>query len=345
MSYLKLAGAVGLALLVGAIVVLWLMLDAEQAKRKGAEDRAVVAEKIAADNAWSLAVLRGQQDGGEAVARKVMSAIAEQQEFSKGQQQRINNAPLNQRNNAVVPGVLADYYDELQRRRAPSAGLPAVGSPDAAGGTDRSLPPRPANAAPQRAPRQRRKAADCGARRADQLGRRLPHRRRRLDGLGRLHEASRQEPGGGLPGARVDHQPTQAARHASAHAAVLIAFLFGVVLLPVIATPSQAQSGQHGAGHAEHHDWYKDKQSPAFSHSCCNAQQTKPDGTVEGDCRPVRAFLADDGIWRAIVDGEPVPVSIPQATIMKEQAPDGNAHLCMSKWRVVYCFWTPQPKA
>lgn len=219
MGYLKIAGGIGIALLCGAIVVLWLMLDASNAKRKGAEDRAVTAEKIAADNAWSLAVLRAQQDGAEAVAKKVLSAIAEQQEFSKGQQQRINNAPLNQRNNAVVPGVLADYYDELQRRRAAGAGLSTVGSTDGAGGPDRRVPAGPRNAAPQRAPCKRRAAPDRRARGTGQLGRRLPHRRRRVEGLGHLHEASRQEPGSRVSGAGRDRAAADTAGVRAAAAA------------------------------------------------------------------------------------------------------------------------------
>ena len=58
--------------------------------------------------------------------------------------------------------------------------------------------------------------------------------------------------------------------------------------------------GQHGQGHAEHHDWYKELKQPGTGFSCCN-------GTIngiEGDCRPTRAYVTDDGTWRAMIDGQ-----------------------------------------
>lgn len=39
-------------------------------------------------------------------------------------------------------------------------------------------------------------------------------------------------------------------------------------------------------------------------YSCCNGTAGSPNGmTIEGDCRPTRAYLQNDGIWRALVDG------------------------------------------
>ena len=107
----------------------------------------------------------------------------------------------------------------------------------------------------------------------------------------------------------------------------------------LVAGASRGQTGQHGHGHADGHDWYQHLQRPNGGGSCCN----KLTDAGEGDCRPVRAFLGDDGWWRAIVDGR--PVRIPPATVLNHAASDGNAHLCMSKAFTVYCFIAPQPKS
>lgn len=104
-----------------------------------------------------------------------------------------------------------------------------------------------------------------------------------------------------------------------------------------------AQSGRHGDGHAEHHDWYQRHKQPGTSVSCCGARTVKPDGTIEGDCRPVRAFRTDDGLWHAVVDGR--PIKMPRHVILQEAAPDGRAHLCMSESGTPLCFFEPQPKS
>lgn len=108
---------------------------------------------------------------------------------------------------------------------------------------------------------------------------------------------------------------------------VLLAGL--VVLLRIGA--AAAQSGAHGENHAQHHDWYRDLRQPGSGASCCSLQ----------DCRPVRAYIGDDGQWRAIVDGE--VVHIPGYAILRQSAPDGGSHLCMSAWGIVYCFVPGQP--
>lgn len=116
--------------------------------------------------------------------------------------------------------------------------------------------------------------------------------------------------------------------------AAAILLLAGLVL---------AQTGRHGDGHAEHHDWYQRHKQPGTSASCCGARRVKPDGNVEGDCRPVRAFRTDDGFWHAVVDGR--PIKMPRHVILQEAAPDGRAHLCMSESGTPLCFFEPQPKS
>ena len=97
--------------------------------------------------------------------------------------------------------------------------------------------------------------------------------------------------------------------------------------------------GQWGRGHAENHDWYKDLRQPGTGYSCCN-------GTVngiEGDCRPTRAYIQDDGTWRALIDGRWVPV--PPRVVLKQLAPDGNSHICASRSGLIYCFLGGSPKS
>jgi hypothetical protein len=98
-------------------------------------------------------------------------------------------------------------------------------------------------------------------------------------------------------------------------------------------------SGHHGQGHAENHDWYKELKQPGTGYSCCN-------GTVngiEGDCRPTRAYLQDDGTWRALIEGRWVPV--PPRVVLKQLAPDGNSHICASRSGLIYCFLGGSPKS
>ena len=109
-------------------------------------------------------------------------------------------------------------------------------------------------------------------------------------------------------------------------------------LRPLPQPASRAQDGQHGQGHAENHDWYKDLKQPQTGYSCCNGRT----GTTDGDCRPTRAYLNDDGMWYALLDGKWVPV--PPRVVLKQLAPDGSSHICASKSGMIYCFLGGSPK-
>jgi hypothetical protein len=98
------------------------------------------------------------------------------------------------------------------------------------------------------------------------------------------------------------------------------------------------QSGHRSQGHAENHDWYKDLKQPQTGYSCCNGQTS----TSDGDCRPTRAYLNDDGMWYALLDGRWVPV--PPKVVLKQLAPDGSSHICASKSGMIYCFLGGSPK-
>jgi hypothetical protein len=102
---------------------------------------------------------------------------------------------------------------------------------------------------------------------------------------------------------------------------------------------ARAQSGHHGDGHAENHDWYRDLRQPDTGVSCCNGHSA----TSEGDCRPTRAYLNDDGLWYALLDGQWVPV--PPRVVLRQLAPDGRSHICASKSGLIYCFLGGSPKS
>ena len=101
---------------------------------------------------------------------------------------------------------------------------------------------------------------------------------------------------------------------------------------------ASAQEGHRGAGHAENHDWYQDLKQPGTGFSCCN-------GTVngaEGDCRPTRAYLNDNGQWYALLNGR--WVMVPPRVVLQQLAPDGRSHICASKSGTIYCFLGGSPK-
>jgi hypothetical protein len=100
------------------------------------------------------------------------------------------------------------------------------------------------------------------------------------------------------------------------------------------------QPGSHGHGHAENHDWYQKLKQPGTGYSCCNAQTA---ADPNGDCRPTRAYLHDDGTWRAMIDGRWIPV--PPRAVLEQLAPDGNSHICASKAGMIFCFIGGSPKA
>lgn len=110
---------------------------------------------------------------------------------------------------------------------------------------------------------------------------------------------------------------------------VLTSIIGLLALLFLLCTTNlvKAQSGNHNDGHAEHHDIYKTWKVPnGRGMSCCNERKEKEDGTIEGDCRPVRARQDPNGDWEAFVDGK--WLSIPPDKVLQEKHPDGRSHYC-----------------
>jgi len=105
-----------------------------------------------------------------------------------------------------------------------------------------------------------------------------------------------------------------------------------------IYSPALAQDGHHSQGHVQNHDWYQELKQPGTGLSCCNGTTNG----IEGDCRPTRAYLNDDGQWYALLNGRWVPV--PPRVVLKQLAPDGSSHICASKNGMIYCFLGGSPK-
>ena len=98
-------------------------------------------------------------------------------------------------------------------------------------------------------------------------------------------------------------------------------------IIALFAGLAQAQSGHHGDGHAEQHDIYKEWKAPNNpALSCCN----------NADCRPTRAFLDQNGDWRAWNGHEWLRVPWDRV-LPADYAGDGRSHLC-EKETLIYCF-------
>lgn len=117
------------------------------------------------------------------------------------------------------------------------------------------------------------------------------------------------------------------------------AFLLAILALLLVGNV-KAQTGQHGDGHSERHDWYKELNRPSSTpfggnFSCCS--KLSDDGKT-GDCRPMRAKPDGNGGWFAWFNGGWIPVPphvVLPSHLNKEPI---YAHGCLSPdgyWR---CF-------
>lgn len=75
------------------------------------------------------------------------------------------------------------------------------------------------------------------------------------------------------------------------------------------------------------HDIYQNWHPPLNpGTSCCN----------NSDCRPTRAYLGNDGLWRALIDGR--WLTVPREVVLPtDYAKDGRSHVCEKEGHF-YCF-------
>ena len=94
-------------------------------------------------------------------------------------------------------------------------------------------------------------------------------------------------------------------------------------LLPTIAVflAVPAQSEDRGS-------WFKSLRQPKTGYSCCDISDCK---RTEADWR--------SGQWWAVVSGEWTP--IPPEKELEKQSIDGDAYVCSSPSRRIYCFVRP----
>lgn len=113
------------------------------------------------------------------------------------------------------------------------------------------------------------------------------------------------------------------------HVAVIVA-LYTLAVLFLGFAAGRASAQDH---HPLHASDYQHWQRPGGLGSCCNDQ----------DCRPTRAFVGEDGLWRAW-DGLRW-LTIPSTALLpSDLAGDGRSHLCATPSGMVYCFSPAQPK-
>lgn len=195
LSKLQIAlGVAGVLAFVGmAGVILWqdAKIDAANKEIGSLAQREATALAAAAANKAEFERYRGQHEGAEKIAIGVARMIEEQRLDFEKQNRRTYSAPLDKNN--VVPGTLSDTYHWLWQRRQ-NAGVPtgAGGASGAAGSPSDRLPAPAANGPARKLPKQRRTPARGRSDRADRGGRPLPHRGRRLEGLGHLYAAARE---------------------------------------------------------------------------------------------------------------------------------------------------------
>lgn len=109
--------------------------------------------------------------------------------------------------------------------------------------------------------------------------------------------------------------------------AAFAALVFSIAFAPTAFSQAVGHSGRHGDGHAETHDIYKLWTPPLNPNtSCCD----------NSDCRPTRAFVDNEGHWRAWNGA--MWLQVPQDRVLPpNHAGDGRSHLC-EKEQFIYCF-------
>ncbi len=101
----------------------------------------------------------------------------------------------------------------------------------------------------------------------------------------------------------------------------LVLVLSGILLGVVSTLPDSAQAEERRA-------WFKSLKQPDTGYSCCDIS----------DCRRTDANWRQ-GQWWAVVSGEWTP--IPPEKELDKRSIDGDAYVCSSPTRRIYCFIKP----
>lgn len=119
-----------------------------------------------------------------------------------------------------------------------------------------------------------------------------------------------------------------------AGAGALMLLILAPTAFAQAAGPDPEPSGRHGDGHAQMHDIYRHWHPPLNPNtSCCD----------NSDCRPTRAFVDEEGHWRAW-NGK-LWLQVPKERVLPDNyAGDGRSHLC-EKEQFIYCFTPGQPRS
>jgi hypothetical protein len=113
----------------------------------------------------------------------------------------------------------------------------------------------------------------------------------------------------------------------------IVAALLIVAVIAAMRVPAWGQSGNHGDGHAEMRPRYE-KWIDKRGFGCCDNR----------DCRPTRAYVGEDGQWRAIADG--IWHVVPPDTVLHIPSPDGRSHICMTPGaQEPRCFVPGEPRS
>jgi hypothetical protein len=97
--------------------------------------------------------------------------------------------------------------------------------------------------------------------------------------------------------------------------------LTGLVSTVALAVAASAHAQERGA-------WFKSLRQPKTGYSCCDIS----------DCRRADADWRN-GQWWAVVDGAWTP--IPPEKELEKRSIDGDAYVCASPTRRIYCFVKP----
>ena len=110
---------------------------------------------------------------------------------------------------------------------------------------------------------------------------------------------------------------------------VLLAGVLAIIVIAVAVIGGRPRAQDHHPLHDIYKNW-----SPPLNPgtSCCN----------NNDCRPTKAYMGDDGLWRAW-SGQRW-LTVPKDRVLPpDYARDGRSHIC-EQHEFIHCFTPGEPK-